>query len=506
MAICETCGDKFTPTKEAPGCPRCEGQGEAPAPAAERPARPRPTSTAPAARPAAAKPAAPRPAAAKAPAAKAPAAKPARARRAEPEEEVEEREIHHKEPEGMLDQPAKIGLIAAGGLAVIVLIAVVVVKNKHDTEAAATLAYQNEVKNLYAELTALNLDDETQAKRLLQMAKDKEGRWRDHELSGQITMLVARAGASLETGKERRAVLGTFTQIEKALADPSQLSPETLKEMRRSLVEIESKITLGGDEYVKRYGEAVGTADKAYVTRLVDGAKEGGANPRTALQQTQTAEDEIRKLLDTSITEKKAELQTFYTDIYKRAIEQSDQLAATLFTEKAIADLPWTDCLTGDQLKNWNPSSVKGFSAVPEPALLRIVGPDADAGRQAVISIGDREQWRNFVLDMEFIVEKGSFDLFMRLGRNPNANTVSLAFVTEGENQSIKPNTNYHVTVRVIGSQLSLRWANDDDGDLSKTPKDIPLTWAKTRKGAIGLLVPANTRIKITTFKVRDLR
>jgi len=505
MAICETCGDKFTPTKEAPGCPRCEGQTEGAAPAAARPARPRPTSTASAG---AAKPAAPKPAAARPAAAKPSAAKPARARRAEPEpeEEVEEREIHHKAPEGMLDQPAKIGLIAAGGLAVIVLIAVVVVSNKHATEKAALLAYQNEVKNLYAELTALNIDDETQAKRLLQMAKDKEGRWQDHELAAQIRMLVMRAGSSLETGKERRAVLGTFTQIEKALADPSQLSPETLKEMRRSLVEIESKITLGGDEYVKRYGEAVGTADKAYVTRLVDGAKEGGANPRTALQQTQTAEDEIRKLLDTSITEKKAELQTFYTDIYKRAIEQSDQLAATLFTEKAIADLPWTDCLSGDQLKNWNPSSVKGFSAVPEPAMLRIVGPDADAGRQAVISIGDREQWRNFVLDMEFIVEKGSFDLFMRLGRNPNANTVSLAFVTEGENQSIKPNTIYHVTVRVIGSKLSLRWANDDDGDLSKSPKDIDLTWAKTRKGAIGLLVPANTRIKITTFKVRDLR
>ncbi|MSR63964.1 MAG: hypothetical protein EXS08_16190 [Planctomycetes bacterium] len=502
MAICETCGDKFTPSKESPGCPRCEGAAQGSAPAPARSARPRPTSTAPAARAGAAKPAAAKPAL------KAAAAKPARARRAEPEpeEEVEERAIHHKAPEGLLDQSAKIGLIAAGGLAVIVLIAVVVVSNKRAAEAARVEAYENEVKNLYTELTALNIEDETQAKRLLQLAKDKEGRWQDHELAAQIRMLVVRAGTSLETGKERRAVLGTFTQIEKALADPSQLSPETLKEMRRSLVEIESKITLGGEEYIKRYGDAVGIADKAYVTRLVDGAKEGGANPRTALQQTQTAEDEIRKMLDTAITEKKAELQTFYTDIYKRAIEQSDQLAATLFTEKAIADLPWADMLSGEQLKHWNPSSVKGFSSDPQEGNLRLVGPDADAGRQAVISIGDREQWRNFVLDLEFTVEKGSFDLFMRLGRAPNANTVSLAFVTEGENSSINAAKTYHVTIRVIGSKLSLRWADDDDGDLFKSPKDIDLSWAKTRKGAIGLLVPSNTRLKITTFKVRDLR
>src|SRR5262249_28381328 len=146
------------------------------------------------------------------------------------------------------------------------------------------------------------------------------------------------------------------------------------------------KISLGGDEYLKRYADARTTADRAYVTRMLDAAKENAATPRAALAQSQSAEDEIRKLLDQAILEKQKDSSDFYGDLYRKAIGQSDQLAAGLFTEKAISELAWSDCLAGEQAGRWNPSQAKGFSHDIKDGVLRIVGPDPDAGKQAVIS------------------------------------------------------------------------------------------------------------------------
>jgi len=494
MAICESCGGKYTPTAENPACPRCGAKEKAARAASSagsgtvrtRTASGRPPSSASV------------PAGASAP----------RARRVvatQPEPEPEQRQIHHREPEGVLDQNAKLGLMAAGGLAVIVLGVVVVVVRKHKEERRIEEAYQSEVQNLYTELTTLNLEDEGQANTLLKKAKDKERRWQNHELAPQIQNLVARAGASLETGKERRATLKSFTEIETTLANP-EISPESLNDLRRSLTELEAKISLlGEEEYQTRYAEARTTADKAFVTRKLDAARESSASPRAALVESQSAEDEIRKLLDQSVLEKKKELQDFYADLYKKAIAQSDQLATGLFTEKAINELSWTDCLAGEQLKYWNASSAKGFSHDPQPASLRLVGPDADAGKQAVISIGDREQWRNFVLEMEFVIEKGNLELFLRLGRAPNANTISYPMMTESDQRNLKAGKPYHVIMKVLGSQLSIRYENDDDLD-TPPPRQETITWAKTRKGAIGFLIPPGARFRATSFKVRELR
>jgi hypothetical protein len=382
---------------------------------------------------------------------------------------------------------------------------VVVVMRKHAEDRRIEEQYQNEVKNLYTELSALELEDESQAKRVLQLAQDKEKRWANHELAPQIQALVARAGASLASGKERREALGRFTEIEDLLKDPAAVSPEKLNDLRRGLTELEAKISLGGEEYLGRYSAARATADRAYVTRMLDAARESSATPRTGLVQSQAAEDEIRKLLDQAVLDKKKEDQDFYVELYKQAIVQSDQLATTLFTDKAIGELPWTDCLAGAQVGNWNASTAKGFSHDAKDGVLRIVGPDPDAGKQAVISIGDREQWRNFAFEMEFVIEKGNLELFLRLGRAPNANTVSYPMMTESDQRNLKAGKPYHIVMKCVGSQLSIRYENDDDLD-TPPPKEETISWAKTRKGAIGFLVPPGVRFKATSFKVRELR
>ena len=63
----------------------------------------------------------------------------------------------------------------------------------------------------------------------------------------------------------------------------------------------------------------------------------------------------------------------------------------------------------------------------------------------------------------------------------------------------------YHVIMKCVGSQLSIRYENDDDLD-TPPPREETITWTKTRKGAIGFLIPPGARFKATSLKVRELR
>jgi hypothetical protein len=495
MAICETCGTKYAPTRESPECPRCASGEAAPA---GRPAKVARTPRAPASTASA------RPARA---ATRPPAQQPAQA----PERELASR---HLEPEGVLDQSAKIGLMASGGLAIIVLLVVFFVMRKKADEREALTAYENEVKELYQQMSKLDVAQEADARRLIQTAKDREGRWKDHELAPQIQTLIVRAAASLESGKERREALTAFTDIENQLADPSKLTPEAIGDLRRRLAELEAKITMEGDEYLKRYTAARVGADKAYVNGLVAVAQtlaqESPSNPRPALQKMQTAEDEARKALDQAYLEKDTELQEYYADLYRKVIAESDKLATALFTDKTNEALPWVDYLSDEKAKlppeqgGWNATTVRGFSAVPENGVLQIVGPDADAGQIAIVAIGDKEAWRNFELDIEFTIEKGNMDVFFRMGRTANANTVNFPLMSEGDNKNLVAGRKYQARMRMLGSRITVKFA-DEDID-TPPPKDEQVTWAKTRKGAIAFLVPPGARVKVTKFQVRELR
>jgi hypothetical protein len=409
---------------------------------------------------------------------------------------------------GMLDKSARVGLISAAGLAVVVVGVLFVVMRKKADERQAEQAYEQGAKDLHAQLLAFDLSDEAQAKSLIDAANADKESWQEHPLARDIQSLLARAATSLETSKERRESVGLFTEVEKKLEGAADLSPEELNDLRRSLTELEAKITAIGDEYLARFSRARTAADKAYATGLLQAAQEsaaqGSANLRPALLLSQTAEEETRKLLDRAFVDKNTELQAFYEQQYKQAIAESDRIATALFTAEHSEALPWTDCLKGEQASFWNASTAKGFAHRVENGVLQIVGPDADAGRIAIISIGDREQWRNFVLDMEFTLEQGNVEMFFRLGRSPNANTISYAMNGAGDAANLKIGKTYRVTVRLLGSQFVVRFA-DEDID-TPPPREEQVSWAMGRKGAIGFLVPPETRLRVTSFKVRELR
>lgn len=520
MAICETCGTHYSPTAEALECPKCATSTRRP-PSPARPSvgsgtpvprRSEPASHArPVQRTGPSKPAGPaepaEPVKVRQDAARGPAVRHERAgaaRRAAAAPEARE----PRPAAGVLDSSAKIGLVVTAVLAIVVFTAVALIARKKASERRALAAYEKQVSDLHQELLAFNMEDEASARRLVQTAKDKENLWREHRLAGDIQSLVSRATASMEMGRERREALERFAEIERKLESPEKLAPDELKDMRRTLEELEAQIALGGAELVARSSLARAAVDRTYATRLLDEAQAfeeaNRSSPRLALVRYQLVEDETKELLDRAHRDRNQELQDFYTPLYQKAIEQSDRLVTAVFTAEESEGLPWIDCLAGEQVGFWNPSSAKGFSHRIENGVLQIIGPDADAGRIAVISIGDREQWRNFVVDLEFAIERGDLEMYFRLGRTPSVNTVSHSLKAEGEDADLIAGRKYQARASLLGSRFVFRYATEDID--TPSPHDEQVSWIKNRKGAIGLVVPAGTRARFTRFRVRELR
>lgn len=509
MAVCEACGARFTPTAQAPDCPSCAAaakpaaRASAPAakPAVRRAPAPQTASSAsvqaPRARPAtpppAARPAAPARAAA-------PARGGARPRPSEPDDEGVARRPREDSP---IDKTTKVGLIVTGAFALIVLCTVLWVRGKKAEERRVADSLDKEVTALVEELRAVNLDDESAVNRALARAKEQEPKWRDHAFAADVQSLVGRTQSGLETGKERRDVIGRFDGIEGKLRGSDGLTTEKLKEIRRELDELEPKADLGGPELVARYALARTSADKLFAQRSVEEVKSSSSdNPRIVLLKAQVAEDDVKGLLDRAMREKNAELETYYVQLFEQAVSESDKLVSSIFSGGEAEKLPWIDLLSGAQVANWNASDVKGFSHRVEGGALLLNGPDADAGRTALISIGDREQWRNLVADMEFTIERGNLEVYFRLGRGLNMNTPSYFFTSEGEKANVQPNRSYRVVATLLGSEYTIRF--DNAPDLQNHQET--LTWRKTRKGAIGFGVPPGARIKFTRLQVRELR
>ena len=421
-------------------------------------------------------------------------------------EEVDERPHFHKK-EG-LDQVTKIGLIATAGLAVIVAIVLVVVMGKHADEKKAREEYEARVEDVRQKLSTLDVSQEGDAAQAVELAEKTRETWVDHEKGRDIEMLLVKAKAKIETSKNQRETMTRFTEVEKKLADAANQTPEGIKDLRRQLDELEVKVQVLGADMLSRYQLARGGADRAYATRLLEDAKQYAAdNPddkRLALVRFHAAEDELRALVDRAYTDKNAELKAFYTPLFEQAIAESDRLVTELFSGEAGEKLPMVDCLAGAKAGEWNASQAKGFSWRIEKGVLQLIGPDADAGKNAVISIGDREQWRSFIADIEFVVEAGNVDVYFRLGKAPNANTPMYTLRTTGDSAQLRAGTAYKMRASVIGSTFTVRFA-DDVADPPPTHEG-DLTWVYNRKGAIGLLIPPGAKLKISKFQVRELR
>ncbi|HTF87987.1 MAG TPA: hypothetical protein VK843_06225 [Planctomycetota bacterium] len=449
--------------------------------------------------PAPAKPAPPPPAK--------PAPKPVKRAAAKDEDDEEDSEESRRPRVAPKERESKTAMLAWIAAAVMAVgagaVVFVIYKNKQaqNVQIAAILSQQ---KTVYDKIVALAaLDTETAATELLTYSEQNKVTWQASDNAAEITNLIAKAKGRIERENQRKATLAAMDKVESGVEGIAQLTPSQIAELRRLLGEIEPKAELVGADFLARVGVARKTLDQTYVRALHEDAKAfAAANPdkdRLALQRFTVAEDEVQKLLDDSIRVKNRENEKFFTPHYQEIIEESDKLVEEAFPLDSLDKLPWVDLLRGDQVTHWVPAEVKGFSHRIDDGVMTMIGPDADAGYQGLISIGDREQWRDFEVEMTFTLDSGDFDLYFRLGKKPD-NSVTKVNISAGE-EGLVAGKEYTITARLIGSNLTMTYYPED---LQQDPARI--NWTKTRKGGLAFGLQAGTRMKITKMRVHELR
>ncbi len=495
----------------------------APAPKiSARPAEPRATE-APRARPA--------PAAARAkPEPKPAEARPSSRRRAAEEEPTEKsgRSMDVLREKQLLQQKQArtimIGWIVAGGAVVIALVMMFIAKQKQqklDDEAAALDKSRQEI---WTTSDAMKLDTEEECKALIAYldAKERHEIWINWDKkAGDLQSRRNKAQATLDTLVEKRTLRDTFDTMMKQLAAPEKLSIDDLKKLRQDLVnKIGNKQTLLDAEDVTKLATARQNADRAYTAKLLDDARTSAAaakdldSKKAALGKYTVAEDEINNLLDEALTKNIKDQGDFLTGQFKDAIKESDELATAIFTPEYIDKQPWKDLLSGDQSANWNPSKELPWKL--EKGVLYLKGPNASLGGSGVISIGDKERWRDFVVEYDFTIVKGAFEVYYRLPKSVTTYTESSRFTTaESDPKStvsalfsaLSPGESYTAHMNFIGSMWTLECTDHDPiktEDSDHNP--LPVKWTHTRRGAIGFVIEPDCEIKVTKCHIKVLR
>jgi hypothetical protein len=133
--------------------------------------------------------------------------------------------------------------------------------------------------------------------------------------------------------------------------------------------------------------------------------------------------------------------------------------------------------------------------------VFQIIGPDAATNKRAVLStsMGDKEQWRDFVLEYEFTLSKGTATMFLRMGRTTEK-TEPIEFSTQGDNAFVAGET-YDAEISLIGSNLRYVVHSVDF-----KPVEAPSSWTMSRKGSIGLVIDPETQLKFTKMRIKVLR
>ncbi len=300
---------------------------------------------------------------------------------------------------------------------------------------------------------------------------------------------------------ERGEYLTRFQDFQSKVRILRALPFEQLRELKGELEFLEQGVVIAGPEFVGILAEARNAFHRGYATRLRDDAKSfAAANPDKglgSLARYKDAEDEIYKLFESAYTARLEEAKEFFEEQYRGIQAEGDALCASVFTPEMVERTPWKNLLTSDLTKEWVASSVEGFSWRIEREALRIEGPAKGSGKKGILSIGDREKWRDFVLEFEVTFESGEVELFVRLGTHADRRAMSthLAVSPHG----FVAGTPDSCEITCIGNKFSLKVAD-------QPPYEAETPWTVSRKGSVGLVIDPETKVRFSRMKIRVLR
>jgi len=187
-----------------------------------------------------------------------------------------------------------------------------------------------------------------------------------------------------------------------------------------------------------------------------------------------------------------------YEELYQRVIKESDTISMEVFTPDYIKKQAPRDLLTPDTL--WNPvKDLQGFSFGVDRGVAHISNV-AESKYEGTVSVGDLDFFRDFVLEMEFTLVKGHADVYLRLGKRADSRVYSFRLDTEGRD-AIVAGQQYRAEVTFIGSTVTVNVKAE-----GVSPRSDEVFWGKSRKGAIGFVLPPGSELTVSQLRIRVLR
>jgi hypothetical protein len=535
MQTCESCGASFEPKDDltevtslrilCPPCARARAEAKArKAQAGSKPAAsPAPATPAAGAKLASAAGKAPRkaeappPAPAKAiPAKPAPKAAPAKASAKPapkaPHHEVDVAELRQRQKQKGMREVwlSLLGVAVMGGATFYVY---KVVTKEKDAVAAFEKDAKDRLENFTTTFAGMSIDTKEGAEALIAYGEANKDIWEEiPTLAPDTISRIAKAKNFLEALAERTTLTARLDEIQAGLAGGASAAPQEIAELRRRLDEIAPRAEALGSDLLERVTALRQEAEKLYRERLIAVAEEASqaeTPDRAGLTVIQQSEDELFKLFNALALQRQknpgdSELRAKvdeYESLYKKVVLQADSVAERLFTPEFIGQTPWRDLLSPDQVSQWKGQALKGFEHRIDNGVLHMIGPDPSEKSEAIISIGDKEVWRDFVIEVEFTIEKGSPSLWFRLPPTWQGNELNeLLSTDEG---FLEAGRAYTFEYTVIGSTIGVEERSEEGGGRSDRTS---VSWVKPRKGAFAISVPKETEVRFTKVRAKVLR
>ncbi len=188
---------------------------------------------------------------------------------------------------------------------------------------------------------------------------------------------------------------------------------------------------------------------------------------------------------------------------FKEGVKEWDDLVAKLETPEYISNTPVRDLLAA---KERQPGGVWGGTEgirhewSGRELVIEGVAVEKDGKERKLRGLfsidGWSQKWTDLVLDIEFTIVAGEFDMMMRY--RPDGYKPYTATYKAGEG-GFNANEPYRMTVRVMGSTVEIEQADQPkSGDV--------LQPTVSRNGGIGFAVPKGSKIVISRCDLRVLR
>ena len=391
------------------------------------------------------------------------------------------------------------GWIAFGGLTVFLLVLVLVVLKQNSDAAAKEKKIADDSAALVAEIRKLDLGKEDDARTALKRIAESA----DKELTSDAALSVKQSGDAakntLHRVESQKAVQAVMDEVAAALAGTGPaLDAEGLKALQKKRASVEAKAHEAGKEWADKWAASHKSLDQGAATMLVTRARSEitAGHPVAAIALFDKAEEELASLLETAKKGKDTEVVNACTKQNQEIVKESDTLAVATFTADAIAKAPARSLTDATSVPLWKPArdSALKFNVTPQALELE----QAAGGKGGMISLVEKEPWRNFRLSFDASVEKGSAVLLFRV--REHADRKQCASITLGEGQDVAPTVGspIHVEIDMIGSTMTIRSGADH------AEKTVDAR-GKSRRGVLSIMVAADSKLSLANLAVRNL-